>query len=74
VGEIGHGMGSKFSRAANVREIIPFEGSKLFFDKILDLMNVPFVRHNQSTVVPFPLKYLTEWMNINNCVPNMNDD
>jgi hypothetical protein len=62
VGEIGYGVGPKFNHAANVREIIPFEGSKLFFDKILDLMAVPFVRHNKSTVVPFPLKYLREWI------------
>ncbi len=27
---------------------------------VLNLMNVPFIRYNQLTVSPFPIKYLNE--------------
>ena len=50
----------------NVRcVIIPnsgVEGSKLIFKKVLPLMGVEFVRYGMLTVVPFPFKYLREYI------------
>lgn len=45
--------------------IEPYNESKLFFDSLVPLMSVPFVRNNQLTVIPFPFKYLREYININ---------
>ena len=65
VGVIGKGMKSTLETAANVREIISWENSEIFFDEIIELMAVPFVRHDQTTVLPFPFKYLREWIKMN---------
>jgi hypothetical protein len=50
--------------APNVRRIIPFENSNIFFDELLELMNVPFVKYNDSTILPYPFKYLNEYVYI----------
>lgn len=65
VGKIGPGISSySIERAALIRRVIPHKGSKLFFRNVLDTMNVTFVRNGQLTVLPFPFKYLREWVNI----------
>lgn len=61
-GIIGNGMNVGIDRAAKIYEVFAVNGSKLFFDKLLDLMNVLFVRNSQLTVMPFPFKYLREYM------------
>lgn len=62
VGTIGNGMRYVINRAANIRRIEPFENSDLMFEKLLPLMNVTFVRNGQLTIVPFPFKYLREYI------------
>lgn len=62
VGEIGNGMKYTIERASVVREIQAVEGSKLVFKKVLPLMGVEFVRYGMLTVVPFPFKYLREYI------------
>ena len=62
VGVIGNGMQENVVNAANIRKIEPYYNSKLRFDELLPLMNVAFVRNNQLTVVPFPFKYLKEYV------------
>lgn len=62
VGTIGNGMQSLIDSAANIRKIEPFENSKLLFDELLPLMNVTFVHNGQLTIVPFPFKYLREYV------------
>ena len=62
VGEIGNGMKYTIERASVVREIQAVEGSKLIFKELLPLMGVEFVRYGMLTVVPFPFKYLREYM------------
>ena len=62
VGEIGNGMKYTIERASVVREIQAVEGSKLIFKKVLPLMGVEFVRYGMLTVVPFPFKYLREYI------------
>ena len=44
-----------------VREIEAVNGSSVFFDKLFHMMSIPFVKHNQNSVIPFPIKYLREW-------------
>lgn len=62
-GIIGNGMRAKVSNACNIRKIEPYNSSELFFDQLLSLMSVPFVRNKQLTVIPFPFKYLREYIN-----------
>ena len=62
VGVIGDGMQSKVNHAANIRAIEPYKDSSIHTKEILPLMNVPFVRNGQLTVIPFPFKYLREWI------------
>ena len=61
VGEIGAGINSTLS-GVPIRKIEVDEDSELFFDKLLPLMGVTFVRNGQLTVVPFPFKYLREYI------------
>ena len=68
VGVVGKGMNTNIENAANVREVAVVSGSKLFFEEIVDLMAVPFVRHDQTTALPFPIKYLREWAEMNRYV------
>lgn len=64
VGTIGNGMRTSINCAANIRKIEPFENSKLMFERLLPLMNVSFVHNGQLTVVPFPFKYLREYIKL----------
>ena len=63
-GIIGEGMQAKVDCAVNIREIHPYNQSKLFFEHLLPLMNVIFIRNGQLTVVPFPFKYLSEYIKL----------
>ena len=62
VGIIGEGMKYAIHNAANIRMIAPYDGAPEFFEKLLPLMNVSFVKNEQLTVIPFPFKYLREWI------------
>ncbi len=62
VGTIGEGMRWSIPRAANVRCIEGYNGAPLMFDKLLSTMSVTFVRNGQLTVLPFPFKYLREYL------------
>ena len=62
VGAIGNGMNHKLHTAANIRKIETWEDSPNLFGKLLPLMNVKFVRNEQLTVIPFPFKYLREYI------------
>lgn len=60
--DIGEGMRPVVQRAANIREIRAVDGSKMLFEDIVPLLNVTFVRNGQLTVIPFPFKYLREYI------------
>ena len=62
VGEIGNGMKYTIERASAVREIQAVDGSRLIFKELLPLMGVEFVRYGMLTVIPFPFKYLREYI------------
>lgn len=63
VGTIGNGMRANIARASNIRKIEPYQDAPIFFDELLPLMNVSFVRNGQLTILPFPFKYLREFIN-----------
>lgn len=61
-GQIGSGMNTSVERAAHIRRIIPYKSSPLFCRESIDTMNVTFVRNGQLTMIPFPFKYLREYI------------
>lgn len=65
VGTKGEGIQSNIPRAAIIREIQKVNKSPMFFDELLPLMNVDFVKNGDLTVTPFPFKYLKEWLQNN---------
>lgn len=65
VGTIGEGMRAKVVTAANIRKITPYKDARIMFNDLLPLMNVTFVHNGQLTVVPFPFKYLREYIKMN---------
>ncbi|MUG95121.1 hypothetical protein F7734_23265 [Scytonema sp. UIC 10036] len=52
-----------FKDACHLRKIVAVNGSKLIFRQLLPTMDVDFVRTGQSTVIPFPFKYIREYKN-----------
>lgn len=62
VGIIGEGMRTNINTAANIRKIEGYKNSSIRFDDMLQLMSVVFVRNGQLTVLPFPFKYLREYI------------
>lgn len=65
VGIIGNGMQPTIQCAANVRAVEIYKGN-LNFQELLPLMSVTFVRNGQLTILPFPIKYIREYINIIN--------
>lgn len=49
------------NNACHLRKIVAINGSKLVFKEVLPTMDVDFVRTGQSTVLPFPFKYIREY-------------
>lgn len=64
VGERRESVQYSFKNACVIRKIVAAEDSDLVFDEVLPTMNVDFVRTGQSTVLPFPFKYLREYLKI----------
>ncbi|MHC5823418.1 MAG: hypothetical protein ACYT04_48200, partial [Nostoc sp.] len=52
-----------FKDACHLRKIVAVNDSKLIFRQLLQTMDVDFVRTGQSTVTPFPFKYIREYKN-----------
>jgi hypothetical protein len=52
-----------FKDACHLRKIVAVKDSKLIFRQLLQTMDVDFVRTGQSTVIPFPFKYIREYKN-----------
>jgi len=64
VGTIGDGMKTNIQRASVIRRIEGYNGTSVEFEQLLPLMNVSFVHNGQLTVVPFPFKYLREYLKV----------
>lgn len=63
-GIIGDGMQAKVDNAANIRRIEPYKQSKLILDELLPLMDTTLIRNGQLTILPYPFKYLREYINM----------
>ena len=61
VGAKGKNKRKKYPNACCMRKVISF-GEKLEYEEMLPLMTVEFVRNSQYTVLPFPFKYLREYV------------
>ena len=53
-----------YPNACCIRKVVSL-GDKIEYEEMLPLMAVEFVRNNQYTVLPFPYKYLREYMRNN---------
>ena len=62
VNDIGEGMRCTVHHASNIRKIDKIGQSIDLFSQLLPLMDVTFIRNGQLTVVPFPFKYLREFI------------
>lgn len=63
VGDRRDSVQHSFKDACHIRKIVAVKGSKLVFRQLLPTMDVDFVRTGQSTVIPFPFKYIREYKN-----------
>ncbi len=48
----------------NANHLYHLSGAKTRFAEILEWLNVYFVKYNQFTVLPFPFKYLREYLGV----------
>ena len=61
VGAKGNNKKTKYPNACCMRKVISL-GETLEYEEALTLMTVEFVRNSQFTVLPFPFKYLREYI------------
>ncbi len=62
VGDRRENVKFSFKDACHLRKIKAVNGSRLIFKELLSTMDVDFVRTGQSTVLPFPFKYIREYV------------
>lgn len=62
VGICGYGMKTSIQNSALIRSVEQKKTGNGDFSRLLSLMNVSFVRNGQLTVIPFPFKYLREYI------------
>ena len=60
VGPSGQGLNISMPRGSLLYQVHTIEGSS-FIEKLLSSMSVLFVKYNAFTVMPYPVKYLREW-------------
>lgn len=58
--------GSKFEKAIHIKGLIPLKDNNKLIDKLINQLDVDFVRLGEYTVYPFPIKYLKEYIRIYN--------
>ncbi len=64
VGIKGSGMNTKIVRTSPIYKVDVIEGEN-FIESILETMAVPFVKYKNFTVMPYPFKYLNEYIEMN---------
>ena len=62
VGLAGSGMQSKVVHAVHIHEIVSYPGDKTDVSPILELLQVVIVRNGLMSAMPFPIKYLKEYI------------
>lgn len=65
VGVPGKGINGLDFNIARIREIRTISAGEELPDNFLEMLTVPFVKYNMYTVVPFPFKYLKEFITMN---------
>ena len=63
-GGIGNGMGRSIPNATHIYKVDVIEGNNII-PAILETMSVQFVKYGSYTVMPYPFKYLNEYIEIN---------
>ncbi|GGF24324.1 hypothetical protein [Echinicola rosea] len=66
VGDKSKGIKASFKNYCNIRRAVPIENAPILFDELIETMNVDFVKHEGLTVLPFPFKYIREYLKIQN--------
>lgn len=61
VGVIGKGMNSSLPKGSVLYKSSAIEGDNII-ENLLESMSVMFVKYNSFTVLPYPIKYLREWL------------
>ena len=69
VGDKSKGIKASFKSYCNIRKVIPVEEAPVIFDELIETMNVDFVKHEGLTVLPFPFKYIREYLKIQKLLP-----
>lgn len=68
VGKKESALKQSLATSCIVRDIIPWDknginkNGPIFFDELRHMLSVEFVRNGQYTVIPFPMKYLNEYI------------
>ncbi len=65
VGPIGKGVNMNIPSAPNIYNIKIQNGKNIIFD-LVETLGVQFVKYNNYTVLPYPFKYLREWIQMEN--------
>ena len=65
VGPVGKGVNISIPSAPNIYDIKVQSGKNIIFD-LIETMGVQFVKYNNYTVLPYPFKYLREWILMSN--------
>lgn len=61
VGLIGKGMETSLPRASRIYKVDVIKGENIMYE-LLSLMSTTFVKLNEFTVIPYPFKYLREYI------------
>ena len=64
VGQTLNNIHMQISKASHFYKVICINDSECIMPNILELMSVGFVKFNEITVLPYPIKYLREYINI----------
>lgn len=68
VGKKKEALQTSLNCSCVIRDVIPWNqdgenpGGKILFDELAHMLTVEFVRNGQYTVLPFPVKYLNEYI------------
>lgn len=66
VGQLLPNIRMTIQRASHLYRINCVDNSECFMTNILELMSVGFVKYNELTVLPYPIKYLREYIAMDN--------
>ncbi len=65
VGIRGYGMNTNIPHAPLLYKVDKINNSKNLLPSLMETMSVEFVKYKSFTVLPYPMKYLNEWILLN---------